>query len=173
MPVPHDTHLPSIQSLNNSVIILENSACSLLVQVFRHFIKSNFISKELKSHAWSKKKKKSVKYLIFTKEPAFLTPPKKDNQTITRFVNSKRRFKIEASGEFTVRALEKGGWVLLFREITLVQVCVLSVAVIQLWLQWRCAPFLKTPLVGNWHPCAEMSVIAVSEMAFSSDYWFL
>lgn len=57
MPVHNDINLPSIQSFNNSIIIQENSTCSLFVHVFSCFIKSNFISKAVPMHDLFLKKK--------------------------------------------------------------------------------------------------------------------
>lgn len=69
MPVHRDINLPSIQSPNNSTIILENSACSLFMfsDVSLRVILFPKNSKVVQMHDL-KKKKNSLKYFILQKE---------------------------------------------------------------------------------------------------------
>lgn len=72
MPVYHDSNLPSVQSPNNSTIIRQNSACSLFAHVFRYL----FVHVSLRVILFPKNSKlvqmhnlkKSFKYFIFQKE---------------------------------------------------------------------------------------------------------
>lgn len=128
-------------------------------------------------HVQMHDKKKTFKYFIFPKDPP--PPDKKDNQMITKCVNSKQLFKIKAfwrvHGEGTwkesrkYRRLNSASQ----RERTHFQAQVASlpqfshVAAVPVGV----SPPRSTSIVRNQHWCAEMSIITVSEMAFSSDYW--
>lgn len=179
MPVHHDINLPTIQSLNNTVIILENSACALLVHVFRCFIKSNFIAKEFKGCACANAgSKKHALNISSSKRRPKKKKTQKDNQTIPRSVHSKQLLKIKAfwrvHGEGTwaggcgeLRSLKSA-----FQRETNMQVCILAVAVIHLCCcNTGGSPSPYIAIVFNWHECTEMRIITALETAFSSDYW--
>ena len=147
-------------------------------QVFNHLTIAPLFDRTLLAHCLFMFSDVSLRVILFPKNSKLVQmhninkvlnilsskkrPKKKDNQTITRLVNSKQWLKIKASGKFMERTLEEGLWnrggcSLLFTEKSPTSRCVFC------WLlqfSWgrnhAVSPSCRIPMTCNWRRCAEM-----------------